>query len=108
MQAEGDESVSSSEIFDECFVLEICIDRYLWMLYQRTPKLDTIKVVDEQKVTVTKDGKTRDHHQKDYQASERGFYVDGPPRRQKKRPYRDYLIGGINLSFTEAPVSTAA
>ncbi len=36
--------VSSIEITDECLVADICIDRYLWALYQRTPKEDTIKV----------------------------------------------------------------
>jgi hypothetical protein len=35
---------SSIEILDECLVGDICIDRYLWALYQRTPKEDTIKV----------------------------------------------------------------
>ena len=28
---------------DECLVVDICVDRYLWALYQRTPKEDTIK-----------------------------------------------------------------
>src|SRR5260221_1237284 len=37
-------AVSSIEIRDECLVAETCIDRFLWALYQRTPKLDTIKV----------------------------------------------------------------
>src|SRR6202012_895929 len=30
------------EVFDECFVPDICIDRYLWALYQRAPKEDSI------------------------------------------------------------------
>ena len=52
------EAVSSIEILDECRVAEICIDRYLWALYQRTPKEDTIKVPELRKVTVKKKGKT--------------------------------------------------
>ena len=32
------ETVDSVEILDECLVAEICIDRYLWALYQRTPR----------------------------------------------------------------------
>jgi hypothetical protein len=43
---------------DECFVPEICIDQYLWMLYQRTPKLDTIKEVNEHKVTKKRTAKS--------------------------------------------------
>ena len=51
-------AVSSIEILDECRGAEICIDRYLWALYQRTPKEDTIKVQEPRKVTVKKKGKT--------------------------------------------------
>ena len=53
------EAVDSVEILDECLVAEICIDRYLWALYQRTPKMDTIKVHERRKVTVRKKGKTK-------------------------------------------------
>ena len=35
----------------------MCIDQYLWSLYQRAPKVDTVKVVEQQKVSVTKKGK---------------------------------------------------
>ena len=52
------EDVSSIEIVDECLVVNICIDRYLWALYQRAPKEDTIKVEEQMKVTVKKKGKT--------------------------------------------------
>src|SRR5260370_6104561 len=48
------EAVDSVEILDECLVAEICIDRYLWALYQRTPKMDSIKVHERRKVTVKK------------------------------------------------------
>src|SRR5262245_213593 len=32
------------EPLDECLVVDICIDEYLWSLYERTPKVDTNKV----------------------------------------------------------------
>jgi hypothetical protein len=44
---------------DSCPVREVCIDEYLWSLYQRTPKRDSIKVVEQRKVTVFKKGKLR-------------------------------------------------
>src|SRR5215831_12727927 len=48
------------EIVDECLVVDICIDEYLWALYERTPKVDTNKVTKQIKTTVkTKKGKTR-------------------------------------------------
>ena len=33
-------------------VAEICIDRYLWELYLRTPKTDTIRVPEQRQVTI--------------------------------------------------------
>ena len=44
MPNDAKDAVGSVEILDECLVAESCIDRYLWALYQRTPKMDTIKV----------------------------------------------------------------
>jgi len=41
---------------DECLVIEICVDDYLWSLYERTPKVDMNKVVERIKVTVRKRG----------------------------------------------------
>jgi len=49
--------VSSIEIVDECLVVDICVDRYLWALYQRTPKEDTIKELGRRNVTVKRKGK---------------------------------------------------
>ena len=34
----------------ECPAPEVCIDDYLWALYERTPKIDTNKVVERVKV----------------------------------------------------------
>jgi hypothetical protein len=44
---------------NECLVAEICIDEYLWSLYERTPKIDTNKVTQRIKMAVKKKGKTR-------------------------------------------------
>jgi hypothetical protein len=98
--AGGNESVSSTEIVDECFVPEICIDRYLWMLYQRTPKLDTIKVEDEQKVTVKKSGKTRTIIKKFTKLVNEDFTWKDPEAAEKAGlSVRDYVIGGMDPSF---------
>ena len=45
------------ETVDECLVMEICVDRYLWALYQRTPKEDTIKVPERRNVSVKRKGR---------------------------------------------------
>ena len=46
------QGVTSTETHDECLEREVCIDQYLWSVYQRAPKEDTIKVVDRRKVIV--------------------------------------------------------
>jgi hypothetical protein len=43
---------TSIEVLNECLVGEICINQYLWALYQRTPKEDTIKVQELREVTI--------------------------------------------------------
>jgi hypothetical protein len=94
------ESVSSIEILDECFVPEICIDRYLWMLYQRTPKLDVIKVVEEQKVTVKKKGKTRTIIKKIAKRVKEDFTWKDPEAAERAGlSVQDYVIGGMDPGF---------
>src|SRR5215467_2442292 len=44
---------------EECMVVQTCIDRYLWSLYERTRKIDTIKVPEQIKVSVKQKGKTK-------------------------------------------------
>jgi hypothetical protein len=52
------DAVSSIEVPDECQEADVCIDQYLWALYQRAPKEDTIKVNEQRQVAVKKKGKT--------------------------------------------------
>src|SRR5258708_35018234 len=93
-------AVSSIEIVDECLVVDICVDRYLWALYQRTPKEDTIKELERRNVTLKRKGKMvtvartftklvdEDFGWKDPKAAERaGMSV------------MDYVIGGMDRSF---------
>ena len=94
------EIVSPVEIVGECLVVEICIDQYLWALYQRTPKEDTAKVHEQRKVTVKRKGKTvtvtrtftrlvpQDFTWKDPKAAERAGM-----------PMIDYVIGGMDRGF---------
>ena len=56
-RAQAAVDISAIEAVDECLVAEICIDRYLWSLYERTPKFDTVKVSESRKVTVKRKGK---------------------------------------------------
>jgi len=51
--------VIRSEALDACPEPDVCIDQYLWSLYERTPKVDTVKVEERIKVKVKSKGKTR-------------------------------------------------
>src|SRR5262245_50535426 len=54
-------NVSPLEASDECVLTEECIDQYLWSVYERARKVDTIKVEERIKVKVEKNGKSRWH-----------------------------------------------
>jgi hypothetical protein len=93
-------AVSSVETSDECLVAEICIDRYLWSLYQRAPKVDTIKVPERIKVTVKKKGKTRTVSKTIIKLVDEDFTWKDPKAAQKAgMSLMDYVIGGMDRSF---------
>jgi hypothetical protein len=94
------EAVSPIEILDECLVAEICIDRYLWALYQRTPKEDTIKVEERRKVIVKKRGKTKTVTRSFTKLVDEDFTWKDPKAAKKAgMPMIDYVIGGMDRSF---------
>src|SRR5271166_2391465 len=93
-------AVRSIETVDECLVPEICIDQYLWSRYQRTPKRDTIKVVEQRKVTVTKKGKTRTITKELTKFVDEDFTWKDPKAAEKAgMSLMDYVIGGMDRSF---------
>ena len=93
-------SISSIEIVDECLVVDICIDRYLWALYQRTPKEDTIKVHERRKVTVKRKGKTVTVTRTFTKLVDEDFAWKDPKAAEKAgMSMMDYVIGGMDRSF---------
>jgi hypothetical protein len=100
MHTDTGEAARSIEAVDECLVPEICIDRYLWSLYQRTPKRDTIKVEEQRKVTVKKQGKTRTVSKKFTKLVAEDFTWKDPKAAEKAgMSLKDYVIGGMDVSF---------
>jgi hypothetical protein len=94
------EAVSSIEILDECLAADSCIDRYLWALYQRTPKEDTIKVQEQRRVTVKKKGKTKTVTKTFTKLVDEDFTWKDPKAAEKAgMPMMDYVIGGMDRSF---------
>jgi hypothetical protein len=91
-------AVSSIEVLDEC--LESCIDRYLWALYQRTPKEDTIKVRELRKVTIKRKSKTVTVTKSFAKLVDEDFTWKDPKAAEKAgMPMMEYEIGGIDQSF---------
>jgi hypothetical protein len=100
MPKDTKDAVTSIEVLDQCLVGEICIDRYLWALYQRTPKEDTIKVQELRKVTVKKKAKTVTVTKSFTKLVDEDFTWKDPKAAEKAgMPMMDYAIGGIDRSF---------
>ena len=94
------EAPDSVNAVDSCSVPEVCIDEYLWSLYQRTPKRDSVKVVEQRKVTVAKKGKLRTIIQKLTQLVREDFTWKDPKAAEKAdMPVMEYVIGGVDRSF---------
>jgi hypothetical protein len=88
------------EILDECLVPEICIDEYLWSLYDRTPKIDTNKVTTRIKTTVKKKGKKRTITKTLTKYVVADFTWKDPIAAQKAgMSLKDYVIGGMDRRF---------
>jgi hypothetical protein len=97
---DGAQAASSIETLDDYFVAEISIDQYLWSIYQRTPKVDTIRVPEQIQVTVKKKGKTRVLTKTVTKLVEEDFTWKDPEAAQKAgMPLIDYVIGGMDWSF---------
>jgi len=92
--------IDSTEILDECFVPDICMDRYLWALYQRTPKEDTVKEEEHRKVSVKKKGKlvtvtrTVTKH-----VDEEFSWKDRKAAARAGMSMIDYVFGGVDQNF---------
>ena len=85
---------------DPCLGSETCIDEYLWSLYERAPKLDTVKQQEKAKITVKKNGKTRTVTKTVVKLVDEDFTWKDPKAAQKAgMSLKDYVIGGMDRSF---------
>jgi len=100
VEDETREAVPAAEPLDECLVVEICIDDYLWSLYERTQKVDANKIVDRKKVTVKKNGKTRTVVKSFTKVVDQDFTWKDPKAAERAgMSMKDYVIGGMDASF---------
>jgi len=92
--------VIRSEALDACPEPDVCIDQYLWSLYERTPKVDTVKVEERIKVKVKKKGKTRTVVKTLTKYITEDFGWKDPKAAQKAgMSLKDYVIGGMDRDF---------
>lgn len=85
---------------DACLESEVCIDQYLWSLYEQTPKVDTVKVEERIKVKVKNKGKMRTVVQTLTKYITEDFGWKDPKAAQKvSMSLKDYVIGGMDRGF---------
>ena len=93
-------AIRTIEINEECLVAEICIDRYLWALYERAPKVDAIKVHEQRKVTIKRKGKTKTVTRTFTRRVDEDFTWKDPKAAERAgMSMMDYVIGGMDRKF---------
>jgi hypothetical protein len=98
MPIEAKKTLALIEIPDEC--LDACIDRYLWALYQRTPKEDSLKVQERRKVTIKRKGRMVTVTRSFTKLVDQDFTWKDPNAAEKVgMSMMDYVIGGMDRSF---------
>jgi hypothetical protein len=97
---EANRSLDSTEVLDECLVAEPCIDRYLWALYQRTPKEDAVTTRERRQVTVKKKGRLVTVTRTISKLADEDFsWKDPKAAANVGMPMADYVIGGMDREF---------
>ena len=89
-----------AEALDACLNSDACIDQYLWSLYERTPKVDTVKAREQIKVKVKKKGKTRTVVKTLVKYITEDFaWKDSKAAQKAGMSLKDYVIGGMDRGF---------
>jgi hypothetical protein len=85
---------------DPCAADQDCMDRYLWALYQRTPKRDTVNVQEQTQVEVKRKGKTRTVTRTVSKPVGEDFgWKDPKAAEVAGMPLMEYVIGGMDREF---------
>jgi hypothetical protein len=85
---------------DACPASDLRVDQYLWSLYQRARKVDTVRVVEQKKASVVKKGKLHSIIQRIVKLVREDFTWKDPAAAEKAgMEQMDYVIGGVDRSF---------
>src|SRR5918911_2894145 len=99
-QGYGQDADDPLDSADECLVPQICIDQYLWAVYQRAPKVDTIRVPTKIKVTIKKKGKSKTVTKTVVKLVDEDFtWKDPKAAKRAGMSMLDYVIGGMDTRF---------
>jgi hypothetical protein len=91
---------SGIEVVDDCIVIESCVDRYLWKLYQQAPKEDAVRVEERRQVTVKRKGKQVTVTRTVSHVADEDFGWKDPKAADRvNMPVADYVIGGMDRDF---------
>ena len=94
------EQSSALDTDDQCAAQQSCIDRYLWSVYERAPKIDTIKVPEHRKVKIKRKGKIKTVIRTFTKLVEEDFTWKDPAAAQHAGlSLIDYVIGGMDRGF---------
>ncbi|MBO0754959.1 MAG: hypothetical protein J2P54_03805 [Bradyrhizobiaceae bacterium] len=98
--AEANVETAALETTDKCLVEEGCVDQYLYSLYERTPKIDTVKVSEKKKTKVKSKGRTRFVAKTVTKfVTEDYTWKDLAAARRVGMSLKEYVIGGMERSF---------
>lgn len=88
------------EAGDQCAAQQACIDSYLWSIYERTPKTDTVKVPERRQVKIKRKGKVRTVTKTFTKLVAEDFAWKDPAAAQHAGlSLSDYVIGGMDRAF---------
>jgi hypothetical protein len=92
--------VGTAAVLDECYVIDTCADRYLWALYERTRKEDTVKEKTRREVTIKRKGKMVTVTRTVTKVVDEDFgWKDPKAAEHANMPVTDYVIGGMDREF---------
>jgi hypothetical protein len=93
-------AAESTKALEECS--DSCIDNYLWTLYERTPKEDSVKEHEQRQVTVKKKGKLVTVTRTVTKIADEDFaWKDFKAAENAGMPVPDYVIGGMDREFKQ-------
>jgi hypothetical protein len=96
----GSTGTIALESAESCVAEQACVDGYLWSLYERTPKVDTVKVAGTEKVTVKRKGKpTTVTKTTSTLVGEDFTWKDPKAAEVAAMSTMDYVIGGMDAGF---------